>query len=192
MGTMTFQITSLTIVYSTFYSGADQRKHQSSASLAFVREFTSDWWILCTKPWGQYRWKYFHLLTSSWMHSFHFVFFWNCWYKNLPGIHKTTKTKRITAKSSAYFMGLSGLSESGPHFRLVAPLGMHHWTSTKPQHSLHTSQHYLYGIWEVTPRVIYVWKSESPRSNPLSGVNRKKWTSQCSVHTWENILNFCS
>ena len=27
----------LTIVYSTVYSGADQRKHQSSASLAFVR-----------------------------------------------------------------------------------------------------------------------------------------------------------
>ena len=31
------QITSLTIVYSTVYSGADQRKHQSSTSLAFVR-----------------------------------------------------------------------------------------------------------------------------------------------------------
>ena len=31
------QITSLTIVHSTVYSGADQRKIQSSASLAFVR-----------------------------------------------------------------------------------------------------------------------------------------------------------
>ena len=31
------QITSLTIVYSNVYSGAHQRKHQSSASLAFVR-----------------------------------------------------------------------------------------------------------------------------------------------------------
>ena len=31
------QITSLTIVYSIVYSGAYQRKHQSSASLAFVR-----------------------------------------------------------------------------------------------------------------------------------------------------------
>ena len=37
MSTMASQITSLTIVYSTFYSGGDQRKHQSSASLAFVR-----------------------------------------------------------------------------------------------------------------------------------------------------------
>ena len=36
MGAMASQITSLTIVYSTVYSGAD-KKHQSSASLAFVR-----------------------------------------------------------------------------------------------------------------------------------------------------------
>ena len=36
MDAMASQITSLTIVYSTVYSGADQRKHQSSASLAFV------------------------------------------------------------------------------------------------------------------------------------------------------------
>ena len=34
---MASQITSLTIVYSTVYSGADQRKHQRSVSLAFVR-----------------------------------------------------------------------------------------------------------------------------------------------------------
>ena len=37
MWTIKFQITSLTIVYSTVYSDADQRKHQSSASLAFAR-----------------------------------------------------------------------------------------------------------------------------------------------------------
>ena len=37
MGAIASQITSLTIVYSTFYSDADQRKHQSSASPAFVR-----------------------------------------------------------------------------------------------------------------------------------------------------------
>ena len=37
MGTIASQITSITIVYSTIYSDADQRKHQSSASLAFVR-----------------------------------------------------------------------------------------------------------------------------------------------------------
>ena len=42
MRAMASQITSLTVVYSTVYSGANQRKHQSSASLAF--------------PWGIHRW----------------------------------------------------------------------------------------------------------------------------------------
>ena len=37
MDAIASQITSLTIVYSTVYSDADQRKHQSSASLAFRR-----------------------------------------------------------------------------------------------------------------------------------------------------------
>ena len=37
MGTIASQITSLTIVYSIVYSDADQRKHQSSASLAFAQ-----------------------------------------------------------------------------------------------------------------------------------------------------------
>ena len=37
MSAMASQITSLTIFYPTLYSGADQRKHQSSMSLAFVR-----------------------------------------------------------------------------------------------------------------------------------------------------------
>ena len=37
MGAMASQITSPAIVYSSVYSGSDQRKHQSSASLAFVR-----------------------------------------------------------------------------------------------------------------------------------------------------------
>ena len=42
MGTMASQITS---VYSTVYSGADQRKHQSSTSLAFVWGIHRDRWI---------------------------------------------------------------------------------------------------------------------------------------------------
>ena len=37
MSTMASQITSLIIVYSSVYSGVDQRKHQSSASVASVR-----------------------------------------------------------------------------------------------------------------------------------------------------------
>ena len=42
MTTMASQITSLAVVYSIVYSDADQRKHQSSASLAFVRGIHRD------------------------------------------------------------------------------------------------------------------------------------------------------
>ena len=50
-------ITSITIVYwaSTIYSGADQRKHQSSASLAFVRRI--HWWPMNSPHKGPVMWK---------------------------------------------------------------------------------------------------------------------------------------
>ena len=65
MTTLASQITSLTVVYSIVYSGVDQRKHQSSASLSFVRGIHRDRWIPRTK--GQLRRKCFHLMTSSWL-----------------------------------------------------------------------------------------------------------------------------
>ena len=49
MTTMASKITSLAVVYSAVYSGAEQRKHQSSASLAFVRGIHRDRWIPRTK-----------------------------------------------------------------------------------------------------------------------------------------------
>ena len=48
MGTIASQVISLTIVYSTVYSDADQRKHQSSASLAFVRGIHGDRWQMAS------------------------------------------------------------------------------------------------------------------------------------------------
>ena len=63
MTTVASQINSLMVVYSTIYSDADQRKHQSSASLAFVWGIHRDRWIPRTK--GQLRGKCFHLMTSS-------------------------------------------------------------------------------------------------------------------------------
>ena len=42
---MASQITNLTIVYSTVYSGADLRKHQSSAHWPLWGEFTGHRWI---------------------------------------------------------------------------------------------------------------------------------------------------
>ena len=64
MGATASQITSLTIVYSIVYSDADQRKHQSSASLAFV------WGIHRGPVNSPHKWpvtrKRFRLMTSSW------------------------------------------------------------------------------------------------------------------------------
>ena len=73
MNAMAPKITSLTIVCSTVYSGADQRKHQSSASLAFVcgihrwpvksqyRGNVSIWWRHHVTIGFQYIWS-----TSIW------------------------------------------------------------------------------------------------------------------------------
>ena len=72
MITMASQITSLTVVYSAVYSDADQRKRQSSASLAFVWGIHRDRWIPRTK--GQLRGKCFHLMTSSW-----YTVYWIFW-----------------------------------------------------------------------------------------------------------------
>ena len=63
MGTIASQITSLTIVYSIVYSDADQRKHQSSASLVFVRRIHRGP-VNSPHKWPVTR-KCFHLMTSS-------------------------------------------------------------------------------------------------------------------------------
>ena len=49
LSAMETQITSVSIIYVRICSGADQRKHQSFASLTFVGEFTGDRWIPHTK-----------------------------------------------------------------------------------------------------------------------------------------------
>ena len=66
MGAMASQIISLTIIYSIIYSGADQRKHQSSALLT-------------------------HLMTSSWMEDWN-VFSWS---KFSTTMHNRTHTPTL-------------------------------------------------------------------------------------------------
>ena len=57
MSAMAAQITSSMIVYSTVCSGPDQRKHQSSASLAFVRGIPQ--WPVNSPHIGPVTWKMF-------------------------------------------------------------------------------------------------------------------------------------
>ena len=49
MGAIASQIISLTIVYSIVYSGADQRKHRNSPSLAFVQGISPHKWPVMRK-----------------------------------------------------------------------------------------------------------------------------------------------
>ena len=83
MGAMASQITSLAIVYSTVYSGADQRKHQSSASLAFVRGIHR--WPVNSPHKGPVTGKCFHLMTSSWLCVYiHVLFVWRSSHSRVP------------------------------------------------------------------------------------------------------------
>ena len=69
MGAMASRITSFTIVYSAVYSSADERQHQSFASLAFVSGLHR-WPVNSAHKWPVTR-KCFHLMTSSWMQKHH-------------------------------------------------------------------------------------------------------------------------
>ena len=67
-GTMVPQITSLTIVYSNAYSGTDQRRLKSSASLAFVRGIHR--WPVNSPHKGPVTWKMFpfdDVLMMAWV-----------------------------------------------------------------------------------------------------------------------------
>ena len=99
MGAMASQITSLTIVYSTVHSDAD-KKHQSSASLAFVRGIyrgpvnSPHKWPVTGKMFPfddviivrNYSWI-FHVLTSTpiWLTQFRI----NSWLCNYIRLHRT-------------------------------------------------------------------------------------------------------
>ena len=62
MSAMVFQITSISIVYSTLCSGPDQRENQCSASLAYVTGIPR--WLVNSPHKGPVMLKMFHLMTS--------------------------------------------------------------------------------------------------------------------------------
>ena len=64
MSAMGSQTTSVCIIYSTVCSGTDQGKHQSSASLAFVRGIRR--WPVNSSHKGPVTQKCFHSMTSPW------------------------------------------------------------------------------------------------------------------------------
>ena len=67
MTTIASQITSLAVVYSTVYSDADQRKHQSSVSLVFVWGINRDRWIPRTNAENVSIWWRHHVVEKQFM-----------------------------------------------------------------------------------------------------------------------------
>ena len=65
MGTIASQITSLTIVYSTFIQRQIKENIKAPLHRPLCGEFTVDQWIPRTN--GQWRRKFFYLMTSSWI-----------------------------------------------------------------------------------------------------------------------------
>ena len=65
MGAIKSQITGVSVVCSTVCSGADQRKHQRSAWLAFVRGILR--WLVDSPHKGPVTRKCFHLMSLSWL-----------------------------------------------------------------------------------------------------------------------------
>ena len=74
---MASQITNLKIVYSTVYLDMDQRKHQSIASLAFVRGIHR--WPVNSPHKGPVTRIFFHLMTSSWDRFILHIQWYGCW-----------------------------------------------------------------------------------------------------------------
>ena len=87
------QITSLSSVCSNICSSADQRKQQSSASLAFVGGIHQ--WLVDPLTKGQKPGKCFHLMTSSWTQN-HLVPTW-C------SLHWLCKTNCMWCNGSWHF-----------------------------------------------------------------------------------------
>ena len=93
-----FLVTSLTIIYSTIYSGTDQRKHQSSAPLVFVGGIHR-WHVNSPHTNGQWGGKRFHLMTSS-----------CCWFWQAPWpIYKDH-----TGRASFHFVTISWYTPKWP------------------------------------------------------------------------------
>ena len=90
MSMMASQITGVSIVYSTVCSGADQRKHQSSTALAFVRGIHH--WPMNSPHKGPVTQKMFHLMTSS------------CFVKALEKISHVIRGPNVSSEVMIYSM----------------------------------------------------------------------------------------
>ena len=107
MGEMASQITSLTIVYSTVYSGVDQRKHQNPASLAFVRGIHR--WPVNSPHKGPVTRKMFPFDDVNMKHVMHM-------HEPLQWRHMSVMASQITGHSTVCFAACSRESITAPYY----------------------------------------------------------------------------
>ena len=98
---MAFQITYVLIISSTDCCGSYQRKHRSSASLAFVRGIHR--WPVDFPYKGPVVRKCFHLMTSSCWHTFSNMLT-TIYQQSLCGSADSTFIPRKASQSSLYFL----------------------------------------------------------------------------------------
>ena len=137
MGAMAYQITSLSVVYSIVYSGADQRKHHTPRCWSLCGEFTGERWIPRTK--GQYRGKCYHAFDDVIMETSYSLPI-----PNHPNTHSLFPTYTLI------------------HIRYNQDRHQKSWQSMVMelnlvnQYLLRKSKDYVYGIWVY--KALGIWK----------------------------------
>ena len=121
MGSIASHITSLATVYAIVYSDADQRKHQSSASLAFMRGIHR-WPVNSPHKWPVTR-KMFPFDDASCILKMRYFFYWNItWYVS-TALYMCTMVNRHQATNRHRRWLWSGC-----HMTIVQPI-CHYWYS---------------------------------------------------------------
>ena len=149
MGAIASQITSLTIVYSTVYSDADQRKHQSSASLAFVWGIHRDRWIPRTK--GQLRgptpvfrhsrnWRY---LVTTQVAPFDDKSSQETWHSAFPSLGNFTGFASLTQQEESDY-----LPSLTTHHKRACSITFQGALCLSPRTLHHRSSSWLTWLWE--------------------------------------------
>ena len=190
MSAMPSQITSLTIVYLTVCSGVDQRKHQSSMSLAFVRGIHR--WPVNSPHKGPVTWKIFtfdDVIIAIWM-----------WWKfRLALIQILMKCllqifghhARVTGRPSRWGKSL-GVSCNAPYdaqlilieyFVLILHLALQQkfrLDSNKSVHRITTGKcHWLH--------LVVCKATNALKLYFLSALYQTRWLTTPYIPTWENM-----
>ena len=149
MGVIASQISSLTIVFSTVYLDRDQRKHLSSASLAFVRGIHRGP-VNSPHKWPVRR-KMFHLMASSWNSTFIWAVYKArsliqgiCWGE----VKDTASLPWVMARWEISLLPVvyTGSSEAWHRHSIGLPL-RYHWPAITPVSNYHMLNEYLCAVY---------------------------------------------